>query len=223
MKSKRPASFEGGGPLRKALNLAMPVRTAATATMGSATASTVRSCSTAAGMRGRAAAIAAARSRVRAARRRVRARLRRIAAIVGRRVPLWRVRAAAASIGAAIGRRACAGPRRAIIRARGRGVVGRIVGASEAIRSLAMISRIALRAPTARVVRSSGCRTALRLIVLLRSSSAVVCSASAQSVGIHRMHGNVRSACARRGTRHDGAVLHRTWRTADIASGARGT
>jgi hypothetical protein len=149
----RPASFERGGPSCIALILTMPVRTAAT-TMRGATASAVGSCSTATGMWGSTAAIAAAGSRVGAAGRSVRACLRRVTAIVGRRVSvtLWRVGAATASIGPAIGSGACTGPRRTIIPARGHSVIGRAIGAAEAVRGLAMISRIALCAPRARVI-----------------------------------------------------------------------
>jgi hypothetical protein len=68
---------------------------------------------------------------------------------------LWRVRATAVGIGAAISLSARTGPRWAIVYARRCiGVVGRavIVGATETVRRLSVIGRVALCAPAARVV-----------------------------------------------------------------------
>jgi hypothetical protein len=199
--------MERGGPLSSALSLTMPVRSAATTAMGGATTAAMGSCSAAAGVRRRAAAITAARSRVSAAGRSVCASLRRITAIAGRRVSLWRVRATTGGTAAPSSRSACTSPRWAIIPARGHSVVRRAVGAAKAVRGPAMIRRIALRAPRACVVGASRWRMAPRSPVLPRGRSAVVCSAGAQSVGVHRVHGTVRSTGARRRTRHDGAVL----------------
>lgn len=145
--------MERGGPLSSALSLTMPVRSAATTAMGGATTAAMGSCSAAAGVRRRAAAITAARSRVSAAGRSVCASLRRITAIAGRRVSLWRVRATAGGTAAPSSRSACTSPRWAIICAGGHGrVVGRAAGAAKALRGLTVIGRVALRAPTARVV-----------------------------------------------------------------------
>jgi hypothetical protein len=85
-------------------------------------------------------------------RRRVGPRRRRIAAIIGLRVSLrWRVRATTTPIGGG----ARTSPRRPVLTIGARrqvGVVGRAVGAAEALRGAAAIRRVALSGPNARVV-----------------------------------------------------------------------
>src|SRR5271169_490945 len=209
----------------------MAVRTAPSASVGGSAAAAVRGTSPTASMRGAAAAVAAARSRVGPAGRGirtcespVRARGRGIAAIVRRCVPLWRVRATAARICAAIGRSACTSPRRAIICTGGHGrVVGRAAGTAETLRGLTVIGRVALRAPTARIVSIGGWRTIAREIILPRGRSRVPRMPSVQAAHIHSADWNVRSPCRRRGTRHDGAILDGARRAADVAFGVCST
>ena len=99
-------------------------------------------------------------------RRRVGPRRRRIAAIIGLRVSLrWRVRATTAPIGGV----ARTSPRRPVltIGARRRvGVVGRTVGAAEALRGATAIRRVALSGPHARVIGSARIGSVIWNVVL---------------------------------------------------------